>query len=153
MKSLREGCRLGNCLFSILIVIFVCCVFKIGKSIFQLFIHTYSFIQMHKRFALFPFLHSAQCMLCQYSTNCLDHFDYYRLVPLACLLWKYSIDRYMSENLMTLLVPRNFISPHSADQGQPLRNIVYPFVIPVRLSHTRNPYSFSLMNILVCFFF
>lgn len=32
MKSLREGCRLGNCLFSILIVIFVCCVSKIDAS-------------------------------------------------------------------------------------------------------------------------
>lgn len=32
MKSLREGCRLRNCLFIILIVVFVCCVCKIDAS-------------------------------------------------------------------------------------------------------------------------
>lgn len=32
MTSLRGGCRLGNCLFSILIVIFVCYVYEIDAS-------------------------------------------------------------------------------------------------------------------------
>lgn len=63
MTSLRGGCRLGNCLFSILIVIFVCYVYEIGKSIFQLFIHLYSFFIHTNAQAFCPISLPAQCIV------------------------------------------------------------------------------------------